>query len=302
MHRFWTELRGRVWLTPQQRQWLMLAAIPLLSLPAWWPLMIASFPRTHDASVHVIRFFLVAEQFAAGAWFPRWLPDLFLGYGYPVLNFYAPGVYFAAGLLHSLGLDYLPAFAALVVLAIIVAGWGMYLLALTIYGSAHERGREWTALATALAYMYASYFLVNIYTRGALAEVMAQALLPLIFLVVYRLLSGQRPLFYAVATTLLFAGIVLTHNITLLFLLPLLVTYVLVIVWQQQRKGEFQQKRLLWLAGASLAALVMSAFFWLPVLFERQYLGPSTFDTVHELPVQYVELAHLRGNKLAFRL
>jgi uncharacterized membrane protein len=56
-----------------------------------------------DAPNHLIRIYAVGAELAAGNWFPRWLPDLYLGYGYPLLNFYAPATYYIAAALRLLG-------------------------------------------------------------------------------------------------------------------------------------------------------------------------------------------------------
>ncbi len=88
-----------------------------------------------------------------------------------------------------------------------VAGWGMYLLAASIFANKADRRGEWAGLAAAVAYMYAPYLLVNAYTRGALAELMAQALLPFVFWATYRTMVAQRPLRYAVIMTLTIAAL-----------------------------------------------------------------------------------------------
>ena len=85
-----------------QSPWFYLALIGLLVLPALWALITQGFPKTHDASVHLIRLHLLDEQVRASNLFPRWLPDLMTGYGYPLFNFYAPLIYYGAGVSHNI--------------------------------------------------------------------------------------------------------------------------------------------------------------------------------------------------------
>ena len=49
---------------------------------------------------------LLDEHLQRGMLFPRWAPELVLGYGYPVLNFYGPAAYYLAEAWHLLGLGY----------------------------------------------------------------------------------------------------------------------------------------------------------------------------------------------------
>jgi uncharacterized membrane protein len=45
-----------------------------------------------------------------GELYPRWIPWFHLGYGYPVFNFYPPGVFYTGGLLMLLGFSAITAF------------------------------------------------------------------------------------------------------------------------------------------------------------------------------------------------
>ena len=43
-----------------------------------------------DAPNHLVRIYVIDAALGRGEWYPRWLSDLYLGYGYPLLNYYAP--------------------------------------------------------------------------------------------------------------------------------------------------------------------------------------------------------------------
>ena len=60
----------------------LLAAMPFLTRP--------DLPRGTDAELHVFRAAEMGYSLRAGDHFPRWAPDFYYGYGYPIFNYYAP--------------------------------------------------------------------------------------------------------------------------------------------------------------------------------------------------------------------
>lgn len=260
-----------------QRHGLALVVVVLLSIPALTPLFTTGFPKTHDASVHLIRLYLLDEQIRAGNFFPRWLPDLMTGYGYPTFNFYAPFIYLFAETLHLAGAPLPYALTILMAALVVTAGWGMYVLASDLYNPTDKRF-HWAGIAASAAYLYTPYLLVNLYVRGALAELLAQALLPWLFWSIARIFTSPAPHRYIIAAAALLGGIALGHNITLL-LLPLLVgpyLATLLLVTPLARSEKFRRTRLLF--GWSVVAAGITAFFWAPLLAERGFLSQSAFN------------------------
>lgn len=274
---WWKRTGSWAWLRyiqPQTSWWLWLA---LLALPALWPFYSEGLPRSFDGGLHLLRLSLLDDHIRQGILLPRWTPSLILGYGYPLFNFYAPGAYYLAELLHLLGFSLYHAFIGAFVLQILFAGWGMYLLAyeqLKPRVSAGEQNRAgWAALVAATAYLYGPYLLTNVYIRGAIAEAGAQALLPWIFWGVLRLVQANRPAPYFLLVTGTLGALALTHNITLLFLPPVLLLFALL----QWLRIPQRWRRLPWLIGAFLFAMGLSAFFWLPLLLERHDLADTAY-------------------------
>ena len=90
--------------------WLpgLLVAV-LLTLPAWAPFLRPDLNlwQLFDGSSHLRKAWLLAQQIKDGNWYPRWIPDLYGGYGYPTFTFYAPATYYltlALALLPRIGL------------------------------------------------------------------------------------------------------------------------------------------------------------------------------------------------------
>lgn len=251
-----------------QRPWL---ALPILALPALWPFVEIGLPGSADGTLHLLRVAVLDHHVRQGVLYPRWVPELFTGLGYPVFNFYGPLAYYLVELLHLAGLDFVSALLATFALLVLAGGFGMYWLARDVLGSQ----QRWAALVAATAYMYAPYLLTNVYIRGAIAEVGAQAWLPWIFWSTRRLLLASRPAQYVLPLALTLGGLAVTHNITLLFTPLALAGYVLVVWWQAGRA----RSRLGWMAVALAAAMGVSAFFWLPLIGERHLLAASAYET-----------------------
>ena len=249
-----------------QRPWL---ALPLLAIPALWPFAKLSLTGSADGTLHLLRLAVFDHHVRHGMLYPRWVPELVTGLGYPVFNFYGPLTYYLAELLHLVGLDFVSALMGAFAVLILIGGFGMYLLARDVLGPQ----QRWAALVAATAYMYAPYLLTNVYIRGAVAEVGAQAWLPWVFWSTRRLLTARRPSQYVLPVALSLGGLAVTHNITLLFTPLVLAGYIAAIWW---RTGH-PRARLGWIAFAITAALGVSAFFWLPLIAEKRWLAETAY-------------------------
>lgn len=247
--------------------WLLL---PWLALPALLPFYTEGLPRSFDGGLHLLRIGLLDRYLRQGFIFPRWAPELLLGHGYPVFGYYAPASYYFVELFHLLGLSFYAAFVTAFVVLVVGAGYGMALLAQDSFG----RERIGPILVAAVAYMYSPYLLTNVFIRGAIAETMALTLLPWIFWSARRTMCSANPASYVPALALSLGALAVTHNITLLFMPPVLIGYLVVLWWQQGRP----RPNLGWTVGGLLLAMALSAFFWAPLVFERDFLAGTAYE------------------------
>jgi hypothetical protein len=178
----------------------------------------APWPDTPDGLFHLHRVRALAEALRMGILYPRWFPDFAFGYGYPVLNFYAPAFYYGPALFHLMGLDVI--MATRLSLAIWYALSGLAVIALL---------RCWTrptvALVGAWLYLVFPYRLYDLFIRGALPEFAAFLWPPLLILLYVRLapaaaVEGRRLAILRTPTflwlSLAWAGLFFTHNLTAL--------------------------------------------------------------------------------------
>ncbi len=168
---------------------------------------------------------------------------------------------------------------------------GFVLAALAAYGFARSLWGPWGGLLAAVAYTYFPYHLADVYVRGALPEHMAFIWPPLILWALTAVFRSMRPLPPLLWGGLAWAGLVYTHNLTALLLLPVAILFVVLLA------GWTRQPRLLLHAAAALAlGLGLSAPLWLPYFAESRFvglaLGPSDGYRAHLAPLgQLVQAA-----------
>ncbi len=205
-----------------------------------------------------------------GVIYPRWFPDFSFGYGYPVLNFYAPGFYYPPALLTLLGME--PAGAVRAWLAVLYA-----LSALGMFALLRLWVKPTAALLGVVIYLVFPYRLYDLFVRGALPEFAAFLWLPLI---IYFTARAPRLGGTLVWASLCWAGLVLTHNLTALLaaltaagLLPLLACF-----GMGKSHSPVAYARTLGRLGIivltplALGAL-LSAWYWAPALLEARWVA-----------------------------
>lgn len=280
--RFRSPLSGSLLVSGVHRPWIAhgvsAALLLLLALPALQPFFQLGLTQSADGMLHVLRTALLAIHQQEGFFYPRWMPDLVLGYGYPLLSFYGPATYYLAAAFVFLGAD--PALALLLTFSTLLwlAGWGAYCLVYDLTAGVERWRRHAAALVGAVAYLYAPYLLINVYARGAVAEVGAQMLLPWIVWSLRRIVYAENPTPAVLSFALSVGLLALTHNISLIFMPPMILLYGVAVTLQARALPWSLRRRVGAVVLAGFAALGISVFFWLPLLVERSHLATIAFD------------------------
>jgi len=240
----------------------------LLTLFALYPLLQPGLPNTADGALHLYRTVELDQCWQDGVYYPRWAPNLFLGYGYPIFNFYAPLLYYLAEVLHVLGLSFQGAIKVIQVGTFLLYGLGMYVFAKEIVGRK-------PALLAAAAYVYAPYRFKEAFVQGDYPQFLALALLPLIFWAFYKIIVTRKP-GYIVVGACLYGALILSHNITAMLTSPFLGLYIVWMILSFSRRNQVFWKNLVSEVLPALAALALglglTAFFWLPALYEKRWV------------------------------
>jgi hypothetical protein len=212
----------------------------------------------------------------------RWSPDAGLGYGEPIFNFYAPLPFLIGGILTEVGVSPLISLKFLFALSLLVSGILMFLLSQRIWNS------KWAGIVSAALYVYAPYRALDVWVRGALSESVAFIFFPLILLCFeYYLEHKSRKWFVFFALSL--AGLILTHNLSVLLFAPVLGLWVIVRFFQEK-----QFKLLPRILGAATLAVLLSAFYLLPAIAESQFVNlDSTTQGYFDFRAHFVTIPQL---------
>lgn len=264
----------------------------LICVLAVWPLVSrASLPEGTDAELHIFRLHELSYLIRGGEFYPRWAPDFYHGFGYPIFNYYAPLTYYLA-----LPLELLPRVdAVLASKAILVVG--MLLAGIGIYGFVRDNWGRRAGYAAAALYVYSPYLqYIDPHIRGALPEAFSFAAFPLALWALDRLRRRPSPGSW-IAATLMIAAVILSHNLMGLFFYGLLSAWVLWqggLVWRlnRQRGVAAWSGKVSYLAAAMLLGLGLAAFFWLPVILERNAVNLHTLIGAND---NYDFRTHFKG-------
>lgn len=249
----------------RQLDWLGYGVVLLICITAVWPFLSrASLPLETDAELHIYRLAELSRLVWAGEFYPRWSPNFYFGYGYPIFNYYAPLSYYLALPLELLpGVDAVGAVKGVFVLSALAGGLGMYGFGRENWG----RSAGWVSTAV---YVYAPYVLfIDPHARGVLAETVALGIFPLALWALERLrrqVTAGR-LFTAVVSI---AALMLAHNLLAMVYAGILLAW---LIWWLPRRTTHSPFTIrhspFTLLLAYLLGIGAATFFWIPVALER---------------------------------
>ena len=229
---------------------ILLILVLVLTVPTFWRMMTYGIYSMQD--FHFFRLFEFDKCVKVLEIPCRWAADAGLGYGEPLFNFYGQLPYAVGEIYHLLGGSVVDSVKFLFILSLVGSAVSMFFLARKVWKN------NYSALISSVIYLYAPYRAVDVWVRGALPEALAFVLFPLI------LLSVEKK--SLVWFTVLLSILILTHNLSLVMFLPILIFW---LIYRKFWKG--------FLGG--VISLLVSAFYILPVIFESKYVGLGSTTT-----------------------
>jgi hypothetical protein len=211
--------------------WLTL----LLSLPVIGPLLQPGYYwGGHDARHSVYFLHQFDKVFRDGVFYPRWIPDMAFGYGYPFFNVYGPLASYAGEVFLQLGFDVVTAVKIVFGLSAILSGVTMYLFVRRLLGRP-------AGLIAALVYVYIPYHLFDLYVRADLAESVAFVFVPLVLWGFYQAVNRLR-LSGIVWAALAYAALMFTHSLSAFILTAMMGLYVVYMIgwrlWEAKKRAK----------------------------------------------------------------
>jgi hypothetical protein len=228
---------------------IIVTTIPTWGVYMWWG-HYQIFPLTN---VYQVCKLWSAQGFGHVPWFP----DSCFGYGYPFLTFYSPLGYYIGAIFHFvLGLDYGPATKLSFYASLYLSGLLMYAF-IYVIGSREGWPRlAWWALAAASVYALTRYHLTDIFVRDTIGESWAWAGLPGVYWGME--VARRQTLLGVLLISVMYAGVVLSHNVTALWASLFIAVYPLV--------TATNFKWPLTVAAGGFLGTALSAFSWYPAL------------------------------------
>lgn len=269
---------------------LFITITVIFSLLLVKPLFQDGFYPMHD-NTQITRVYEMKEALSDGMFPVRWVDNLGYGYGYPIFTYYAPFAYYVGSVLAFLLQNAVTGTKMMIALGTILSGITMYFLA-------KEFWREKGGLVAGILYTFAPYHALNLYVRGAIAELWAYVFLPLVFLGLWRIYKNKN-WGSVVLTALSFAGVILSHNLTALMLLPFISIATIFLISLSFKNNKSVSS---FLVISLLLGVLISAFYWLPALTQlemtnvrSQISGTGTYFYEH-----YVCLSQLWSSPWGF--
>ena len=252
----------------QERGWIAYLTLVLLAVLLVIPSNLGTQPL-HDS---LAIYWVWADQFTAelsrGNLYPRWLPLSNDGLGTPVFYYYPPLAFHVSGIFGLLGLS---------TYASLVATFSSAFAASGIACWHWLKGRTNHPLVGAAFFMAAPYHLFDYTVRGALAETLAIAFIPLIAIGLRRITEGRGGI---ILTAAAYGGIICTH-----LPLALLVSIFLIAPWSIRHRSRLPGFSVAVAAGIGLAAIYL-----LPALALEPYHDVSQLYRAPNLTTAYYSL------------
>ena len=249
---------------PHIRRWLTAAGVSLgTALLVAGVFFLLGNPWNGDITFHASSWLDVSGQWKEGVIYPRWMEWANFGFGEPRFVFYPP-LSWILGAALTLLFPWQVVPSIFVVVIQTLAGLCMYALSRRFFSE--------TGALLATAFFAANpYALLNIYHRGALAEQLAWALIPLVILGSLELsglvnAQGRSLLCSIPLFTLAFSAVWLSD-----VPVAIITTYTVVLIFACV---GLQKKSLepLWRGAAGVAlGFGLNSFHLLPVLYEQKW-------------------------------
>lgn len=240
---------------------LLVSLVPVASL-VWH----RQVPYSADFFRCLVLSELFSDAIAAGAWYPRWIPDMAGGHGYPQFVFYQPGYFFLS---HAFSLvdDPLVRSAMALGAVAVAGGLGAYRLIRCFVS-------PWASLFFLLMFELTPYHFTDIYVRGDLTEWMVLQLSPWPLYLLYRLArtppdTRAQPRL-AIGLALALTCMAYAHPVTYVLFLPAFAAMACALgfcVAPRDRLAFFARTAL-----GTLVAVALSSPYWLTVVALLPYV------------------------------
>lgn len=226
-----------------------------------------------DLSLHSKFAMPFYQSLREGNLIPQWAGTLCGGYGCPDYIFMYIFPYYIISFFHFIGFSFIESVKLLVAVSFVASG-------ITMYFWAKEEFGKVPAFVSAIFYVFAPYHLVNTHFRVDIAESVSYVLLPLNFLSTKKIIEKKSKKWF-IFQVLFLTLLILSHQAVSLAFFFFIALYGF-LSWRKSRQKLIT---LMYYFASLLSGLLLSAFYWLPIIIEKQYImwGNHAFITFPEI-------------------
>lgn len=223
---------------------------------------------SHDGETHTARIAQYYQAIKDGQLPPRFAGSFYNGFGSPIFVYIYPAPYLIGSAMHLIGFSFVNSFKILMAIGFVASGIFSYLWLKELF-----KNRQ-AAIVGALYYAYSPYRLQLIYVRGSISEHLAYTFLPLALFSITRLKGNDSTKVIAFCS-LAISAVLLSQNLVAFITLPLIILYAIFLTYTSKSLKILTRTFI-----AIIWAFAISAFTYIPALFERSYVK---FDEVFKL-------------------
>ncbi len=210
-----------------------------------------------DLTINGIKLISFYNALKQGHLIPRWSANLNATYGYPNFVFAYPLPYYLGSFFHFLGFNFINSIKALLIFSYLTSGLAMYFWLKQIIKSQ-------SAFVGAMLFQFAPYHLVDMHFRVDIGEMLALVFVPLTFLLL-TLAAKKKQIIYSVLASFSLTMLILSHQAVSFLAFPILILYSITYL-KKYRFFSLAKVGVIFGLG-----LLLSAYYWLPVLMEAKF-------------------------------
>lgn len=251
------ELRNKICSELKKGDSLYYFALIVVALLICIPLFAKGFFTTHDGTAHFSRNFATIQGLKEGRLLSAIVPNFCGGFGYSWNLFYPPLSTYINALFYLIVPNYIISMKLVLMFSIIGAGIFMFQFIKDV-----TKDNKMSFIVS-MIYITSIYFIVDIYMRLAIGEIMVYMFLPLLFWGLYSILyeNGKKNYLLTIGAS----GILLSHNISSL-IVAILSSIIILIHWKKLWKNENSIQIWKNLLTNAFFIILIVLFFMLPLL------------------------------------
>lgn len=244
---------------------LFLIAITIIS--SFTLFLIPNMSRGHDLAFHLSRISAIKDNLKSGIIGGLIYPNYLGGYGYGNPLFYPDLFLYIPAFLSFMGFSIITSYKIFLLIISFASVLSMYICVKGI------NGNKKSAIISSIIYGFASYRLIDMFTRAALGETLAFAFAPLIIYGIYEIIYNNPKKYYILVIGM--SGLILSHLISTYLIVILLVIICLINI----KKFFKEKKRIGYLCLAAGFTFLLTSFYLLPMI-EQMLDGTFMFNSL----------------------